>query len=146
MVAKHFVLRSCVEAQRRHDFKRWGSDTSYEQRKLTLERTGLLAWLRVDKCSGGLLTVNVFPVEGETDLALWRPWQLHISVAYMGEYSEAEYNALRRALDRRLHRFVFARFTSGGTGELRSDDRVWQVVRPIHARGSYSRRPIHMSF
>ena len=141
-----FVLRSGSEAQRRHDDRRWGTDASYKQRKDAIDRNGLLAWLRVEKCSGGLLAVNVFPVTGEVDLALWRPWQLHVSVAYEGEYTEAQFEALRRALDRRLHRFRFKKFTSGGTGELRPDDRVWLAVSPLHARGWYRDRPIHMSF
>ena len=145
-MAPKLALRSREEAQRHQDAKRWGTDAAYEQRKGALDRCGLLAWLRVEKCSGGLLAVNVYPVAGEVDLALWRPWQLHVSVAYEGEYTEAQFEALRRALDRRLHRFRFERFTSGGTGELRSDDRVWLAVSPIHAGGSYGRRPIHMSF
>ena len=145
-MAPKLALRSRAEAERRHDAKRWGSDASYEQRKGALKRNGLLAWMRVEKCSGGLLAVNVYPVAGEVDLALWRPWQLHVSVAYEGQYTEAQFEALRRALDRRLHRFRFRWFTSGGTGELRFDDRAWRVVSPIHAGGSYGRRPIHMSF
>ena len=145
-MAPKLVSRSRAKAERRHDAKRWGSDAAYEQRKGALERCGLLAWLRVEKGSGGLLAVNVYPVAGEVDLALWRPWQLHVSVAFAGEYTEAQFEALRRALDRRLHRFRFEKFTSGGTGELRSDDRVWRAVRPIHARGWYGDRPIHMSF
>ena len=145
-MAPRFALRSGAEAQRLHNTKRWGTDAAYEQRKGFIDRNGLLAWLRVEKCSGGLLAVNVYPVEGEVDLALWRPWQLHISVAYEGEYTEEQFRVLQRALDRRLHRFVFERFTSGGTGELRSNDRVRQAVLPIHAGGSYGRRPVHMSF
>ena len=140
-----FVLRSRVEAQRLYDSKRWGTNASYERRKDFLDRNGLLAWIRLE-WSGELLVANVYPVAGETDLALWRPWQLHVSVAFRGELPDGDIARLRRLVDKRLFRIKFRDFGSGGSGEIARDDPLYTAVRPFHARGWYGKRPLHMSF
>ena len=140
-----FLLRSRVDAEKRYSQKRWGDDAGYETRKTSLERQGLLAWIRLE-WDGELLVANVFPVDGEVDLALWRPWQLHVSVAFRGEVSEAEVARLKRLVDRRLFRIRFHNFGSGGSGDIAVDDPLYRALRPVHARGWYGRRPLHMSF
>lgn len=144
-MAPKFQLRSRAEAQRRYDAKRWGSDDSYNARKSSLERQGLLAWIRLE-WSGELLAANVYPVAGETDLALWRPWQLHASVAFRGELPDEDVDRLRQLVNGRLFRIHFGRFGSGGSGEIARNDPLYRALRPYQARGHYGRRPLHISF
>ena len=109
-----FILRSRAEAQQRHDAKRWGTDLAYNARKSSLERQGLLAWVRLEY-SEDLLVANIFPVTGETDLALWRPWQLHVSVAFRGELPDQGVDQLRLAVVRRVFRIRCVHFGCGGS-------------------------------
>ena len=144
-MAPKFLLRSWADAEKRYNHKRWGRDAGYDVRKTSLERQGLLAWVKLE-WDGELLAANIFPVEGEVDLALWRPWQLHVSVAFRAEVSEAEVAHLRRLVDRRLFRIRFRNFGSGGSGDIAHDDPLYSALGPVHARGWYGKRPLHMSF
>ena len=144
-MAPKFLLRSRADAEKRYIQKRWGGDAGYESRKTSLERQGLLAWVRLEY-DDELLAAKIFPVDGEVDLALRRPWQLHVSIAFRGEVSEAEVVHLRRLVDRRLFRIRFRNFGSGGSGNIAPDDPLYRALGPVHARGWYGRRPLHMSF
>ena len=144
-MAPKFLLRSRADAERRYSQKRWGGNAGYESRKTSLERQGLLAWVKLE-WDDELLAAKIFPVDGEVDLALWRPWQLHVSVAFRGEVSEAEVAHLKRLVDRRLFRIRFRNFGSGGSGNIAPDDPLYIALRPFHARGCYGKRPLHMSY
>ena len=144
-MAPRFVLRSAAEAQRRYDSKRWGCNGGYATRKTSLERQGLLAWTKVEYMDK-LLAITVHPVAGEVDLAIWRPWQLHVSIAFKGELAEEEVEQLRGLVHKRLFRIRFHRFGSGGSGELHPTSALYRLVRPYQQQGYYAKRPLHMSF
>ena len=144
-MAPRFILRSAAETQRRYDSTRWVRNAGYSSRKSSLERQGLLAWTKV-VWMDELLAVTIHPVAGEVDLALWRPWQLHVSIAFKGELAEEEVEQLRGLVHKRLFRIRFHRFGSGGSGELAPTTPLYRLARPFQQRGYYAKRPLHMSF
>ena len=138
-----FVLRTA--AQREWRLRFGDDDASYWRRHDQLMRAGFLVWMRLELLDN-LWAVALKPVDGEVDLALQRWHQLHISIAFVGEVTEAEMEELGKVINNRLCRVRFKRFGSGGTGELHPAQWLAQALKPYHQRGWYSDRALHISF